>query len=161
MRRVTLTQPRSDCLAVSIGRDLRRATVALGALAVVGGLMLLPERGSFAAMLGLVLGAATMTVIAVALSRALATRQHTLARSGGRLVLDTEPLELARVELKLTVTPILKKPTGYVLTLWMMTTVGPGELLLGHYATLFEASRVSGLLEDFVQRANVKLHRLA
>ena len=161
MRNVTLSQPRPDCVAVAISRDRLRAGLCVGALAVVSGLMLVPTRGTFAAMLGLVAGAAAMVVIATTLARALRAREHTLARSSGRLLLDTEPIELARVELKITATLILHKPTGYVLTLWVMTAVGPDEILLGHFATMFEASRVSGLLEDFVQRANVKQHRLA
>ena len=121
--------------------------------------MLLPARGTFASMLAWFLGAATMVVIALVLRKALTPRSHLLARAGGRLLLDTEPLELARVELK--VTTLLKRPTGYVLTLWVMTAAGPEELLLGNFPALLEATSVSGLLEDFVQRANVKQHRLA
>lgn len=160
MRHVTISQARPDCLGIVIGRDGRRAWLAAVGLAVVTGLMLLPTRGTFASMLALFLGAATMVVIGLALRRALRVRRHTLARASGRLLLDTEPLELARVELKVTVT-LLQRPTGYVLTLWVMTAAGPEELLLGNFPTLLEATRVSGLIEDFVGRANVKQHRLA
>lgn len=161
MRRVVLGQPRPDCLTVRVGRDWARASVGLVALSAVCGLMLLPERGTFASMLALAVGAATTVTVAAFLRRALAVHRHTLCRAGGRLLLDTEPLELARVELKLKVTPIVQRPRRYVLTLWVMSAVGPDELPLGSFRTLLEASSVSGLLEDFVQRADVKLHRLA
>jgi hypothetical protein len=161
MRKVTISQPRVDCLEVRSDRDWRRALGAAGALLVTSGLILIPERGSLASIAALVLGAATMVVIGLSLRASLTSRHHLLTRSSGRLVLDGEPLEMARVELKLVVTPIFRRPAGCVLTLWVVTAAGPLELPLGRFATMLEASKTSGLVEDFVQRAGVKQRRLA
>ena len=57
--------------------------------------------------------------------------------------------------------PITRVPTGYALSLWVMTAAGPEDVPIGNSRTLIEASALSGQLEDFVQRANVKQHRLA
>ena len=56
---------------------------------------------------------------------------------------------------------ITRVPTGYALSLWVMTASGPEDVPIGRFATLIEASNLSGQLEDFVQRANVKQHRHA
>ncbi len=159
MRRVRLSQSRSDYLGIEVGRDRRRAALAGACLAVIAALTAWPEAGTTAGLVALLVGAAALVPVGVVLARALRPRQHALVRSAGRLLLDGEPLELARVELRVTVTPVLRMPTGYALSLWVMTTVGPGEVPLGHYRTLLEASTVSGALEDFVQRANVRTHR--
>jgi hypothetical protein len=159
MRRIRLDLSRNDCVTISVGRDLRRAGVATLGLAAVTGLMLVPERGSWAAMAAFALGSLTSLAIALLLGRALRTRTHTLVRSNGRLLLNGDPLEMARVELRVTQLPVMKVPTGYDLSLWVMTLVGPDEVPLGSYRTLLEASHVSGVLEDFVQRANVRQPR--
>jgi len=159
MRGVRLSQSRSDYLGIEVGRDRARAGVALASLAAVAALTSWPEPGTAPGLLALLLGGATLVPLGVVLARALRRRQHALVRSAGRLLLDGEPLELARVELRVTVTPVLRMPTGYALSLWVMTSVGPDEVPLGRYRTLLEASTVSGTLEDFVQRANVRPHR--
>jgi hypothetical protein len=159
MRRVQLDQSRNDCVSIVVGRDWRRSGLLLLALLAVTGLMLLPERGSWASVLAFVLGSLTCITVAALLARAMRVRAHTLVRSSGRLLLDGDPLELARVELRVTQLPLVKVPTGYALSLWVMTLVGPDEVPLGRYRTLLEASLVSGALEDFVQRANVRQPR--
>jgi hypothetical protein len=159
MRRVRLSQSRSDYLGIQVGRDQARAWLSVASLAAVAALMAWPEAGTAPALACLVVGTAALVPLGVVLSRALARRQHALVRTSGRLLLDGEPLELARVELRVTVTPLMRMPTGYALSLWVMTSVGPDEVPLGRYRTLLEASTVSGSLEDFVQRANVRTHR--
>jgi hypothetical protein len=159
MRRVRLSQSRSDCVSIAVGADRRRAAVAVASLLAVVGLMTRPELGSPPALAALALGAAVLVPLGVVLARALRRHEHTLVRSSGRLLLDGEQLELARVELRVTVTPVMRMPTGYALSLWVMTSVGPTEVPLGRYRTLLEAAGVSGTLEEFVQRANVKPHR--
>jgi hypothetical protein len=52
--------------------------------------------------------------------------------------------------------PITRVPTGYALSLWVMTASGPEDVPIGHSGTLIEASMLSGQLEEFVQRANIK-----
>jgi hypothetical protein len=160
MRRVRLAQSRADCLTIEVGRDWRRAGALAFALAFTVLLIKLPETGSFAGVLAVVLGSLVCVAIAVILSRALARAEHTLVRSTGRLLLDGDPLELARVELRVLQLPVLRRPQGYVLSLWVMTLIGPEEVPLGHYATLLDASSVSGQLEEFIQRANLKQHRV-
>jgi hypothetical protein len=159
MRRVRLTQSRSDCLGILVGPDRLRAGLTVANLGVTAGLMAVPRAGTVPAVVALVVGAGALAVLGLVLARALRPRQQTLVRASGRLLLDGEPLELARVELRVKVTPLLKVPTGYALSLWVMTSVGPAVVPLGHYRTLLEAAAISGMLEDFVQRANLKPHR--
>lgn len=156
MRRVRLDLGRSDCVTVDVGRDWRRAGLLFSALVAVTGLMLVPARATAASVVALVLGGLTSLAVGMLLGRALRRHRHTLVRSNGRLLLDGDPLELARVELRVSQLPILKRPTGYHLSLWVMTLVGPDEIPLGNYPTLLAASAVSGQLEDFVQRANIR-----
>jgi hypothetical protein len=68
---------------------------------------------------------------------------------------------MARVELRVVKMPVTRVPTGYALSLWVMTATGPEDVPIGHSRTLLEASTLSGQLEDFVARANVKQHRHA
>ncbi len=156
MRRVRLTHPRPDCVLVDVGGNWRRGAAYAAALAVVALVMWLPEPGSFAGFLALTLGALTCLPLGVLLLRTVRTRHHTLVRSGGRLLLDGDPLELARVELRVTQWPVVKVPTGYALSLWVMTLIGPDEVPLGQFKTMVEAASISGQLEEFLARANVK-----
>jgi hypothetical protein len=159
MRRVRLTHPRPDCVLVDVGRDWRQAAGGAAALGVVAALMLAPDPGTFAGILALVLGALTFLPLGVLLSRALARREHLLVRSTGRLLLDGDPLELARVELRVMQWPLINRPTGYALSLWVMTLVGPDEVPLGQFSTMLEAATISGELEDFIGRANARQPR--
>lgn len=160
MRSVRLTQSRTDCLTIEVGRDWRRGGALAGCVGFTVLLMKLPETGTFAGLLAVALGSLVCVAIAVLLSRALSSSEHTLVRSTGRLLLDGDPLELARVELRVLQLPVLRRPQGYVLSLWVMTLIGPDEVPLGHYRTLLDASNVSGQLEEFIQRANLKQHRV-
>lgn len=159
MRRVNLDQSRSDCVTIDVGRDLRRAGYALLAQLCVTALMVLPERGSWASWVVFVPGSLISLLIARELVRAMREHTHALVRSNGRLLLNGDPLEMARVELRVLQLPVMKVPTGYELSLWVMTLVGPEEVPLGRYPTLLEASLVSGSLEEFVLRANVRQPR--
>jgi hypothetical protein len=109
-----------------------------------------------AGLLLLALSASIISVLAIVMARAAKVATWTLVRTQGRLLVDGEPLELARVELRVAQMPITRVPTGYTLSLWLMSTAGPIDIPLGTYRTLIEASNVSGTVEDFVQRANVK-----
>lgn len=159
MRRVRVNQSRAECLTIDVGRDWSRAAWVSAALGLTVGVMLVPETGTFAGLLAVVLGSLVCVAIAVFLARALARTEHTLVRSTGRLLLNGDPLELARVELRVLQLPMLRRPHGYVLSLWVMTLVGPDEVPLGHYKTLLEASTLSGQLEEFIVRANLKHQR--
>ncbi len=99
--------------------------------------------------------------LAVATSRFAKRSDRTLVRSSGRLLLNGEPLEMTRVELRVLKMPLTRVPTGYVLSLWVMTASGPEDVPIGRFATLLHASALSGQLEDFVQRGNLKAHRHA
>lgn len=155
MAQVRVTQPRPEQVVIDIGRAWLRAALALVLVAAWAGLWLAGADGLSTWALW-ALGLVTVPLLGVVLIRALRAQRRTLVRSSGRLLLDQEPLELARVELRMLHLPVTKVPTGYALSLWVLTASGPEDIPLGRYRTLLEASRVSGTLEDFVQRASVK-----
>lgn len=159
MRRISVTQSRPDYMVVHVGRD-RSRLVLWGAvsLALVGMLALI-DLSSPGGQFILIADMVIFPILAVALMRLAKTQERTLVRSTSRLLLDGEPLEMARVELRVLKMPITRVPTGYALSLWVMTASGPEDVPIGRFATLIEASNLSGQLEDFVQRANVKQHR--
>jgi hypothetical protein len=153
---VRLSQPRSDCLVVERGRRWRVfALAALGLLtgSVSLGLLPLQTAGGLVALVAL---APVLAVLSVVMVRSVRPVTWTLVRTQNRLLIDGEPLEMARVELRVEQMPVTKVPTGYTLSLWVMTASGPVDVPLGRYRTLIDASLVSGTVEDFVQRANVK-----
>lgn len=155
VRRINLTS-RPDCLIVRVGRDW--AALGLWGLVtalVVAGLVLV-ERSEPLGLTALLLATAVLPMLGVAMSRFARRSERTLVRTNGRLLLDGEPLELARVELRVLKFPVTRVPTGYGLSLWVMTATGPEDVPIGHSRTLLEASMLSGQLEDFVQRANLK-----
>jgi hypothetical protein len=146
--KVRISQPRSECVVVERGRRWRRfALAAVGVMAggVAVGLLPLDTPPGLAALL-----------FSVAMVRAVRPATWTLVRTQGRLLVDGEPLEMARVELRVDQMPITRVPTGYTLSLWVMTAAGPIDIPLGTFRTLIDASLISGTIEDFVQRANVK-----
>ncbi len=161
MRRISVASNRPDCLVVRVGRD-RSMLVTWGLVFVaLAALVFFVDRDTGPGFLVWMLGVAVLPVIGVALRRLGHASERTLVRANGRLLLDGEPLELARVELRVVKMPITRVPTGYALSLWVMTAAGPEDVPIGNSRTLIEASALSGQLEDFVQRANVKQHRLA
>ncbi|MEW6434397.1 MAG: hypothetical protein AB1730_23095 [Myxococcota bacterium] len=159
MSRVRISQPRPDCVVLEQRPDVRRAVLwALPTIVYWLGFRPL-ELGSPATLAWVLVGVVLLPLATVRSLRALKRPQHTLVRTAGRLLLDGEPLELARVELRVRKRVITKVPVGYDLSLWVMTAAGPLDLPLGRYRTLIDASRVSGDLEEFVQRANNKQHK--
>lgn len=161
MRRISVTHTRPDCMVVHVGRDRSRLVVWLGALAALCTGLLLLDLGSAGGLFVVFLAALIVPPAGVAVFRAARAQERTLVRSNNRLLLDGEPLEMARVELRVLKMPITRVPTGYALSLWVMAAAGPEDVPIGRFATLLEASALSGALEDFVQRANIKQHRLA
>ena len=161
MRRISVTQSRPDYMVVHVGRDRSRLVLWGAVLLVLIGSLALMDLSSGSGLFTLFLDAAIFPVIVVALLRLGKTQERTLVRANSRLLLDGEPLEMARVELRVLKMPITRVPTGYALSLWVMTASGPEDVPIGRFATLLEASALSGQLEDFVQRANVKQHRHA
>jgi hypothetical protein len=86
--------------------------------------------------------------------RALRRSRHLLVRRSGKLWLDGEALELARVELRLLQRPLLRSPAGYELSLWALTVTGdPIEVRLDRFGSMLGAAQVSGQLEEFLERA--------
>lgn len=160
MRRVSVTH-KTDVMILRVGRDRHQLAllglVFAGVAAAVG----LVDRDSGWGVVTWFLGLATLPALGVFLFRAGRATERHLVRSNGRLLLDGEPLEMARVELRVLKMPITRVPTGYALSLWVMTATGPEDVPIGHSRTLLEASSLSGQLEEFVQRANIKQVRLA
>jgi hypothetical protein len=102
----------------------------------------------------LLVGAVLMPIVAVKAIRAAVTQRHILVRAPGRLLLDGEPIEAARIELRVIRHWLLRRPHRYALSLWAL--VGRGEQVdveLGGYPTMLEASMLSGQMEDFLERA--------
>ncbi len=156
MPRVLVNAPRPDTLEIEVGPDRARAlglTVLASALA--GLYAALPLAGGWA-LFALAVGALAWPWLAVLVVRALRPQHFTVTRSPGRLFFDGEPLELARVELRLLQWPLLQQPRGYALSLWMLTSGGPVDLPLGLFPDLLSATGRSGDLEDFLQKAGVK-----
>lgn len=161
MRRISVTQSRPDYMVIHVGRDRARLVLWSAAFLVLASLLFLTRLSTAGGAFVLMADVVLLPVIAVALVRLGRTQERTLVRANSRLLLDGEPLELARVELRVLKMPITRVPTGYLLSVWVMTASGPEDLPIGRFATLIEASALSGQLEDFVQRANVKQHRHA
>lgn len=161
MRRISVTQSRPDYMVVHVGRDRARlviwGTTLLALVGMLAAIDLSTAGGQFTLIADLVI----FPILAVALMRLAKTKERTLVRATSRLLLDGEPLEMARVELRVLKMPITRVPTGYALSLWVMTASGPEDVPIGRFSTLIDASNLSGQLEDFVQRANVKQHRHA
>ncbi|MBL8957125.1 MAG: hypothetical protein JNK82_40505 [Myxococcaceae bacterium] len=89
--------------------------------------------------------------------RAAVSRRHVLVRSAGRLLLDGEPIEAARIELRVLRHWLLRRPQRYALSLWAL--IGRGEQVdvdLGSYPSMLEASLLSGQMEDFLERAKAR-----
>ena len=156
MRRVRVTQPRADCLEIQEGRAVVWAIACAVGVGALAGLLstLTPESRGWT--LVWVASVAMMPVLAVQAMRALKATTRSLVRTPGRLLLDGEPLELARVELRVTHLPLTSVPTGFALSLWMMTATGPEDLPLGRFTSMLQAAPLSGMFEEFVARASVK-----
>jgi hypothetical protein len=161
VRRISVATNRPDYLLVRVGRDVSKLLAWSGVMAGLIALLALVERDAPFGMMLTLTDMVLMPMVGVALSRFARTTERSLVRSNGRLLLDGEPLELARVELRVLKMLITRVPTGYALSLWVMTASGPEDVPIGNSRTLLEASALSGQLEDFVARANVKQHRHA
>jgi len=161
VRRISVATNRPDCLIVRVGRDVSKLLAWSGVMAGFVALLAFVERDAPFGMMLTLTDMVLMPMVGVALSRFARTTERSLVRSNGRLLLDGEPLELARVELRVLKMPLTRVPTGYALSLWVMTASGPEDVPIGNSRTLLEASALSGQLEDFVARANVKQHRHA
>ena len=161
MQKVRISINRPDCLVLDIGRDSRRAALWLSAVALWPVLISFAGLDTLIGLIVLGIGMAVVPLAGIRAFRHLRRRSRTLVRTPGRLFLDGEPLEMARVELRVISRFVSKVPTGYELSLWLMTTSGPEDLPLGHFKTLTEASRVSGQLEEFVLRAGAREPRHA
>ena len=148
-------------MVVHVGRDRSRLVLWGLTLAALAGMLALMDLSTAQGAITLIIDLVLFPLIAIALIRLARTQERTLVRANNRLLLDGEPLELARVELRVLKMPITRVPTGYALSLWVLTASGPEDVPIGRFATLIEASNLSGQLEDFVQRANVKQHRHA
>jgi hypothetical protein len=151
MTSVTILKPRADTLVIE------RRSPAWGLLAVVGVWAAVTPFLSLdtgAGLTWLLLGAAGLPGLVVHVLRSFAKLTRVLVRGPGRLVLDGEPLDLARVELKVEHWPLFRVPRGFSLSLWVMTASGPEDVGLGRFASLLDASKRSGTLEDFISLAD-------
>lgn len=159
MRRIRVTQERTDCIVIDVGRDGIRLGIWSAASAVALALLAVVDLSSPEGFGLLAVNMVFLPAVAVWLSRWGHRFRRTLARAQGRLLLDGEPIEVARAELRVLKMPLTRVPVGYALSLWVMTAAGPEDIPIGRFATLLEATALSGRLEDFLQRTNLKQHR--
>jgi hypothetical protein len=95
--------------------------------------------------------------VALRVWRGSRRERHVLTRGGGRLVLDGQPLDVARIETRLVRHWLLRLPRGFAVSLWGMEVDGrPVELELGRHATLMDAARAAGELEEFLELARAE-----
>lgn len=156
VRRATVIQNRNECVVVRVGVDRTGLAVWAGVLVAFLSLFAWVEFGSGLALLLYSTSAVVVPAIIVTMSRLARVRERTLVRTHGRLLLDGEPLELARVELRVLKWPLTSMPTGYGLSLWVMTASGPEDVPIGQFKTMLEATALSGTLEEFVGRASMR-----
>jgi hypothetical protein len=108
----------------------------------------------------LVLASAGVMVLPLVLVRAFRSaraRRNVLVRAPGRLLLDGEPLEVARVELRVLRHWLFRTPRGYGLSLWALVGRGePVDVELGRFVSMLDASLVSGQMEEFLERARAR-----
>lgn len=100
------------------------------------------------------LAAVTFLYVTFRSLKLAAPKRFVLARTTGRVYLDGDPLEAARVELRAVKHWLLRKPSRYVLSLWAMSNRGDGiDIPFGNFNTLLEATVLSGQIEEFLERA--------
>lgn len=145
--------------ALDIRRGPRARTLLGAAAALAAWLLLLLWRGPESRD-GLALWVAGLFVVpwvCLKVWRGMRRQRHVLVRGAGRLLLDGQPLDVARIETRLVKHPLWRVPRGYAVSLWGMELDGsPVELELGRHATLMEASRAAGELEEFLELARVE-----
>lgn len=161
MRRIRVNQTRPEALVLHVGADWQGLALWGSATLACAGLLAVADLSTGVGFLLLLLESLALPALVIRTLRMGQRRERSLVRTNGRLLLDGEPLDLARVELRVLKMPITNVPTGYALSLWVMTAAGPEDIPIGRSRTLLEASALSGQLEDFVQRANLKQHRHA
>jgi hypothetical protein len=102
----------------------------------------------------LCVGVVLLPLLMVRAFRQSRTRRNVLVRGPGRLLLDGEPLEIARVELRVLKHWLFRTPRGYALSLWALIGRGePIDVELGRFQSMLDASLVSGQMEEFLERA--------
>lgn len=154
--KVRISQPKAECVVVERGRAWSRFSIALSVSLAMAATLFFIDGSSGPGLLLFAVFGVGIAALAVVMARSVRVASWTLVRTQGRLLVDGEPLELARVELRVDQMPLTRVPRGYTLSLWLMTAAGPIDIPLGSYRTLIEASTISGTIEDFVQRANLK-----
>lgn len=143
--------------------DIRRGPRALsllGAAAVLAAwvaLMLWRGSDSRDGIALWVSGLLVVPWVALRVWRGSRRERHVLVRGNGKLMLDNQPLDVARIETRLVLYPLLKRPRGYAVALWGMEIDGrPVELELGLHRTLMDAARAAGELEEFLELARAE-----
>ena len=146
-----------DALEVRSGPRLSGFFGALALFACWAALLLWRGQSSRDGLALWVIGAALVPYVGLRWVRALRRERHVLVRGQGRLVLDGQPLDVARIETRLVRYPILSMPAGYAVSLWGMEVDGRAvELNLGRHRTLMDASAAAGELEEFLEVARAE-----
>lgn len=159
VRRIHVHQTRSDCVTIDIRPDRERMALWLTTLALIGGLHFWLLAGVSIPLWLLAIDAVALPLIVIRLRRVATRHERTLVRAQGRLLLDGEPLEMARVELRVRKWPFTHVPSSYSLSLWVMTASGPEDVPVGDFTTMIDATARSGTLEEFVKTDSAQRHR--
>jgi hypothetical protein len=148
--------PQEDTyVVVKRGNRLGVAVLLVGALALLG-LPGLPRES--AVLFGLMLTAAVILapVFAIAAWRALRPVSRVIVRRKGQVLVDGDPVEFARVELRVLEPRFRRAARGYALSFWVMAPNGPEDILVGSYASLLSAAIHAEEWEVFLRKADLK-----
>jgi hypothetical protein len=145
-----------DQLLVTLPRAWGRVALCAFATGIWSALWWAFGPGSPGGLVLLAVGVIALPALAVTAARSVRSAHRRVVRVPGRLLLDGDPLDLARVELRVLRRRFTGRPTGYRLSLWLLTSGGPEDLFIGRFSTLLEASTAAGQLEDFVAKANLR-----
>ena len=99
------------------------------------------------------LGVLVVPAVLINVFRYTRPQRILLERKGGLLWCNQEPLETARVEMRVVHGWFLMVPKNYRLSLWALTIEGKAlELELGHAKSLVTASETAGVVDEFLHR---------
>ncbi len=151
-----MLHPQDDMFVVVRRASPLRVAMLVGSAAVLLTLCAVPH--NVAALLGLSFALALVLApfLAVAAWRALAVQRRVIVRRPGRLLVDGDPVEFARVELRVIEPPFRRRAKRFALSLWVMAPNGPEDILLGAYQSLVLASLQADEWETFLRKANLK-----
>ncbi len=156
MDAISVSHPQDDMYIVV--RRGKRVRVAVLVLAVMGLMVLnaVPRESTVLSALILIISLFSAPVFAVAAVRAWVSHERVVVRRPGQLLVDGDPVEFARVELRVVEPGLRRRVKGFALSLWVMGANGPEDIVLGTFPSLLTASTYAEEWEGFLAKANLK-----